>query len=79
MPEDKMDAYSGGFGIPECYTACWRRTFTGNLPASTDERATMNESSSGALGVPELRSPALINVQSNRIEGDDKYGLPVDR
>ena len=36
-----------------------------NLPAPTDGRATRNERSSGAFGIPELRSPAAMDFHSN--------------
>ncbi len=35
-----------------------------NLPAPTDGRATRNERSSGAFGIPELRSPAAMDFHS---------------
>jgi hypothetical protein len=40
-------------------------TFIVNLHAPTDERAAKNESGSGALGIPEFRSPAAMNFHSN--------------
>ena len=36
-----------------------------NLPAPTDGRATRNERSSGAFGIPELKSPAAMDFHSN--------------
>ncbi len=40
-------------------------TFIVNLHAPTSERTTMNESCSGALGIPELKSPAAMHFHSN--------------
>ena len=47
-----------------------------NLHAPTDERTTKNEISSGALGIPELRSPAAMDFQSNsKVREDGCYGI----
>ncbi len=43
-------------------------TFIVNLHAPTGKRTTMNESSSGALGIPELRSPAAMNFHSKILQ-----------
>ena len=45
-------------------------TFIVNLHAPTGKRTTMNESSSGALGIPELRSPAAMNFHSKNRRKD---------
>jgi hypothetical protein len=39
-------------------------TFKGNLPVPTDERGSMNESSPGAFGILELKSPAAVDFHS---------------
>ena len=38
------------------------KDFHSNLPAPTGERTTMNESKSGAFGIPERRSPAAMGL-----------------
>jgi len=37
-----------------------------NLHAPTGERTTKNESSSGALGIPDLRSPAAMDFHDKK-------------
>lgn len=37
-----------------------------NLHAPTGKRTTMNESNTGALGIPELRAPVAMNFHNNR-------------
>ncbi len=43
-------------------------TFIVNLHAPTGKRTTMNESDSGALDIPELRSPAAMNFHSKILQ-----------
>jgi hypothetical protein len=47
-----------------------------NLHAPTGERTAKKERNPGALGIPELRSPAAMDFQSNsKVREDGCYGI----